>query len=350
MVFSTKTLHSSFYHESINTNCKKEHLLSEHDSFFQESMNFIQKESLEFQKLLFEQYHVVNEGLGLMLIGGGALIAFLKKMNYKKLVENILHSFTKLLDYLWKRFKVFFLQTSNSKTVISRFDKELKSIDSNVLFSGERYIYTNLGSNTSYTSLKIIAGRELSDFVLDLSELHDCRSLEQQMRKMEDIKDKVDTTDEYYDQVRGDLVGSYDGVTKEEFGNALYQYFRNGGNKIITPNILPSEIHTIYKQYKNNNHTIKMVEKDKSDMSVACSNLQKEIKRLDLKNYIKDDASAELNNIFISITQNKITRLKNICEIFGLFFGAKLDAIKEMNLQNREILMSACKQLVKEGN
>ena len=36
-------------------------------------------------------------------------------------------------------------------------------------------------------------------------------------------------------------------------------------------------------------------------------------------------------------------------QIYSLLFSAKLDALKEYNLMNREILLAACKEIVKEG-
>ena len=63
----------------------------------------------------------------------------------------------------------------------------------------------------------------------------------------------------------------------------------------------------------------------------------------------KEKLSSELKQIYNNIIMDGCKKVKEICNIYSLLFSAKLDALKEYNLMNREILLAACKEIVKEG-
>ena len=66
--------------------------------------------------------------------------------------------------------------------------------------------------------------------------------------------------------------------------------------------------------------------------------------------YTEEQLSVEEKNMFITIIQNETMKVKNILNIYSLYFSSKLDAIKECCISYRIILNDAVKQIMEESN
>lgn len=315
-------------------------------SFFFETLNMILEESKTFQSCFLETYssNIVSEGFGSDL-----LKSMVGKIDIRKILINILNSFMDLLEKLANDFCALLLSLFNKDKVIKHYKKDIEKIDFSVYYQEDRYNYTNLGLNTSYTSLKNELEKEFSSLILNLSKLSKIRDNEELFREIENIKNEIDMTEDYYDDMRGYIIGSRNPVTKSEFAGELFKYFRFGGYTVCAGNISANKIKEICSDYFNYNKAIKTVHKDKSDMKSYARKLQHDIESVKLEDYVKENFPEEAQKMFIGILQNKTIRVKNTCDLFLQLFSAKLDAIKESYITNRKILFEVCKAIVKEG-
>ena len=344
MVFSTETIKYAT-NKSIFNN--KQNIGDiDNKSFFIESLDLISQEQRVFKSLLNESFsrEIIYEG-----VASDLLKSAIKRIDPKKIITNIFQGFLKLLETLWNKFHAFMLDYMGKNNVLKRYRNKLETINVSVYFPENRYMYTNLGTSTSYTTFKNELEKEYSSLVLNISKFRDFKTYENLFIEIENMKNQIDFSDEYFDSIRGNVVASSTPVKKEEFTNSLYEYFRNNGIAISEGYILPEEIRLACNQYFDYSKTIKQIQKDKSDLSNTAKDLQKKILSINLEEYIKDNIPSDAHAMFISVLKDKARRLNDICNIYLHVFSIKLDAVKESYSQYTKMLMTACKQIVKEG-
>lgn len=313
-------------------------------SFFFESLNIILTETSTFQTCLIETYsdNIIQEGFTIDLFKKA-----LSKIDFKKIFKKIIEMFLNALDKLGKEFTAMLLNLFNQKDVIKHYKKELENIEIVIRYSEERYRYSNLGLNTSYTNLKSELEKEFSSTVLDLTKLGKFKEKDI-ISEIERMKSDINMTEEYYDTLRGKIVSSRNPVEKSDFAKELFKYFRFGGFQIAAGEVTPKEIREILDNYMNYSKSIKLVKKDQSDMKSYAKKLESDINNIKLEDYIKENISPEIQKLFLAVLQNKTIRVKEICNLFLQLFAAKLDAIKESYVTDAKILITACKAIVKE--
>jgi hypothetical protein len=163
------------------------------------------------------------------------------------------------------------------------------------------------------------------------------------------MKENINSSEKYFDELRGKIVGSHNPVSGQDFATELYKYFRNNGNIVSAGNISPNELKSICDSYFNYTTDMKKVNKDKYDLQDAMKNIEKNIMELKLEDYVKYNITQDAQKMFISLLQNKVIRLNLICNLYTQVFSAKLDALKDSYVQNKKILMVASKKIVREG-
>ena len=336
MVFSLDTIKKS---TEVNiTESKSNRSEFNQVSFFIETMNTLTEESFLFESM------VVRE------ISMGDILKYgIKKIDYKKVFKTILDKFVELLDKLWNRFHSLLLEFINKNIIIKKYKSVLENVSEPVEFDQERFIYTNLGLNTSYTSYKNELEKEFSNLILDLSKFHQYTSYDKLFDEIEKMKNDIEMSETFYDEIRGNVVGSRNPISKSEFPQAMYKYFRNNGYKVSSISISPNEIKEICYNYFNYNKIIKEIQKDKSDMQKAARKIQADIKSINLSDYTNLDLYQEAQKVFMKVLENKSRRVYELCNIYLEVFSMKLDAVKESYNQYKNILFFTCKSLVKEG-
>lgn len=343
MVFSTKTLIESTNNQLFN---KQEKSLNINRSFFLESLELISEDQKIFRALMSNYYsnNIINEGSVSDL-----LKLMIKKIDVKKIILNIIKGFMDILDKLWNRFNAFMLDYLGKNNVIKHYKSKLEKLNEPVEYGESRFIFTNLGSSISYTSFKNELDKEYSSLILSLAKLHDFKNYEQLFSDIENIKNDIDMSEDYYNEVRGNIVGERNPIMKSEFPEALFKYFRNGGDPLPSGLITSSEIKYACSEYFDFNKKIKMIQKDKSDLKSAASKLQKDVMNINLENYIKDNIPSEAQNVFVKVLENKSKRIKETCELYLHVLSIKMDSVKEAYMQYTKILMTASKHIAREG-
>lgn len=313
----------------------------ENKSFFIEALQYLSEESKTFD-YCFES--VLNEGVGKNIIK----ILF-TKIDYKKIIKKIIDNFISLLEKIWNNFYAFLMNFFSKNDIIKHNKSALENIKDPIYFSETRFIYTNLGLNTSYTSFKNELEKEFTDLLLDMSTFTQYTTYEQFFLKIEDIKNKIDMSENYYENLRGKIVGSTNIVKKEDFASALFKYFRNSGIEIGEGNITSAEIRACSEQYFDYKKSVKQIQKDKKDLTDASKKLQNDIMGINLDKYTSINIPVEAQKVFVKVLENKSRRVQETCKIYIQVFSAKLDAIKDSYCQNQKILFEACKSLAREG-
>lgn len=343
MVFSTQTILSS-KNNSISIK-ENDNIIYKDHSFFLEAIEYILKDHKEFQTNMICSYsnNTINES------GSDILKSALGKIEPKKILNKVLEKFIEILEKLWNKFKSFMINFFNKDRTINKYKKELETFENTIYFQNDRYIYTNLGMNTSYTTFKSNIEKEFSTLILKLSTFRDFKSYDQLYNELEIMKQDINSNNEYFENMRGNILGSRNSIKKEEFATELFNYYRNNGSYIPAGKISPQEVRTACKNYFNYNTLMKSVEKDKNDMLTESRKIQKEISKIKLENFVKVNISEDDQRVFVKILSDKSFKIKQVCDIYLQVFSAKLDAVKESNIQYTKILLEACKNIVKEG-
>lgn len=313
----------------------------ENKSFFIETLHYLSEESQTFD-YCFES--IINEGAGKNIIK-----LLFTRIDYKKLIKKIIDSFVSLLEKLWNNFYAFLMNLFSKNDIIKHNKTALENIKETIYFSESRFIYTNLGLNTSYTSFKNELEKEFTDLLLDMSTFTQYTTYEQFFLKIEDIRSKIDMSENYYDILRGKIVGSTNTISKEDFASSLFKYFRHNGIEIGEGNITSSEIRSCVEQYFDYKKSIKQIQKDKKDLIDTSKKLQNDILSINLDKYTSIDIPVEAQKVLVKVLENKSRRIQETCKIYLQVFSAKLDAIKDSYIQNQKILFEVCKSLAKEG-
>lgn len=350
MVFSANTLKIS---NKKSFPVKEENNIDINISLFFESLKLL-KENDRNDYILFKSFtesdnnQIIQEKI---LTFSDLLKATIKRIDPKNIIRKILNGFMKLLDTLWRNFHAALLNLFGEDRVISVYKNKLNSIDIDIEFKEDRYIYTNLGYSTSYTSFKSELEKEISSLILDLSKIGSINTFNKMnyIRELEEIRNKNIINDEDIDMIRGNSLGYKYGINKDKFASELFNYFRNNGYKVSSGTIKSDEIRNIYNEYMNNKSNLKEVSRDKNELQKASNDIQKQIMNIELETYIQDTIPQEASTIFISILENKCKKVKILCEIYTMILSAKMDAVKDSYIQYRNILFTACKELARRG-
>lgn len=349
MIFSTATLLSS---KEKSFPAKEQISFSniENYSFFFESLNMISEDQKIIHSIISgsnNNQEICNEGL--LAIGFLALLAAIKKIDFNKIISTIIKKFLEILEKLWNSFNARLLDFVNDNSVIKKYKSKIMNLDNIVEFDEDRFTFTNLGISTSYASFKNELEKEYTTLILDLSKFSNFSTYEGLFKEIQSMKERIDLSENYFDELRGRIVGSHNPISANLFAVELFNYFRNNGNKIPAGYIFPQEIKSICNAYFNYSTDMKRIKKDKSDLKEAANKIEKDILNVKLENYIKPNIPEDAQKMFITVLQDKIYRLNLICSLYTQVFSAKLDALKDSYVQYKKILMTTSKKIVQEG-
>lgn len=342
MVFSINNLNIDKSNTPKTFINKTEQIYSENSSIFFEMLDMISQENKQFYSS-FNNIFSVKEGYGTEFLKNT-----ISKIDFKKILNKLLTSFVDLLNKAWDNIHAFLLNLFGNKQVIAMYKDKLKNVNIGIDFEETRYIYTNLGMNTSYTSFRNELEKEFSNLILDLSKFRSFSTREEVILNIQKIKDDISSQTDYYDILRGRILGKRDVIQKEQFTTELFKYFRNDSVEYKN-RIEPKEINMISERYFNYQKTIKEIERDKSDMIKASKKLQRDINSISLESYTDVVYPDLVNNIFVDILSDKSKRINETCNLYLQLFAAKLDAVKERYIQDQKILVKVIKETIREG-
>lgn len=322
------------------------------DSWFEQTLSMVLDESKIFE------YNIssISEGIVGDIIFNKTKDK-IKTINFETILSKIFEWFVAAINKLFKSFLSFLLNFVNKDAQLKMMKNKLSNFRGSVRYNKDYYIYRNLETDSSYTSYQNEIERVYDSLILSMSYLSNCKSLtdiENFLNKLRE--DNIYSVDEM-NLLRGRVLGKNDPVESSEFARELFKYFRTtelpikANVGLFEKNIDGNRVYEAYENYFSSSKQEKMIKKDYTKMKFDAEKEKIKLKTLKIGDYIADDLklSSELKQIYNNIIMDGCRKIKEICNIYSLLFSAKLDALKEYNLMNREILLAACKEIVKEG-
>jgi hypothetical protein len=221
------------------------------------------------------------------------------------------------------------------------------------------YNFQNLGINnklnTSYTEYSADMGDVVDSLLEDLEDVRECTTKEDISRILDDLNDDRESNAEYVGYVRGKLVGEYNTIIEaSDFADRLFVYFHGSDTVTIPnlgffdkPNINRDRILEAYKGYFDYNVQKAEVDNFIHKCQSECRTDKMKLRKIQAKEYLDNDLlrTAEAMAAFNSVVNSRARLIQDVCNVYLQFFSAKLDAMKEYTILNRNILFECIKQM-----
>ena len=370
MVFSTDNL---YRRENIDNNAPINNVVikvSENTSLFIDSLHYIIEENIlienELSKYNLSTYrekkiNQINEDKNINInfhgpferLGNGIGNLFEKiKTNFtiENIVRFIVTNFIKLIKRIWREFEVLCMNLVSKNSQIRRLDKKIKDIGVDIEYNHPMFIYTHTRDDSSRTDLEDQLNNIYNEIV---SFIHTFKSIKNNAREIELAIEEFNNSKAYdednYSEIRGQLLGSNSLIDEVDYNEELFRYFRNNSSSASVVNIItPASIRQRYLDWENEPKRIRAYQRDRDKLEKAGNSLVSKLNKEKIDSYIKE-VPANTLNLYSDLVNRYTHKIKNTCNIFLLFYAAKLDAAKDELALNKNILFKACQYIVKEG-
>lgn len=328
--------------------------VSEDHSFFLEALDLIQESNNELRNMFDD---VFDEAYFSDLADKvkDSKILYNRKFSFGSIIGFILQMFLKAIDKLWVRFKALFIRLLDSEGSIKHYAYALENYDEELKTYIPYYIYTNLDIDIPSGMLKSIFIDEYDDLYDRLQKLSKLPSKDEMIDGLrqvyQEIVQQIDTGN-YYNKIRGKIMGKIDGtiITEESFQDQLYRLFRNNMEDPYTykDNMPSYEVRKAFERHKNYKNMKKTLEKQKNDTKNTATDINKKITKIKgsdiFSQYVPIDY--ELEHALNQVLQLKSGQVSKVCDLILMAYSAKLDAIKESAIQDKRILQAAISQII----
>ena len=341
----------------------------ENKSFFNESLDMILEESKVFAASM-SQINAVNEGLLGRVIGDGIYNAGKRaakdmshNIGWTNILSGIFDWFVQSIINLGRSFLINLMAFLNKDALVKKNQEKLAHFAGPIKYSKPMYNFQNLGifdkDNTSYTDYKTDMSDIVDSVFNRLGDLEDCTTEEDLYRFIDSVNEEMEDKDEALGLIRGKLVGYLNEVvTPEEYADELFVYF-HGSDTISEPdvgffdppNIDKARIQEAYKGYFGYKTQKAEVEKFMYNCKAEANSDKMKLRKLELSRFVSSSVlhSPSAMIAFNSIISAKCKIIQDISQIYLQFFSAKLDAMKEYTILNRNILFECLRYMKKKG-
>jgi hypothetical protein len=152
------------------------------------------------------------------------------------------------------------------------------------------------------------------------------------------------------DTIRGKILGKSRGVNVEDYPKELFKFFRNGKDTPISKKTYSADaIKYIASVHFSYDRQTKYIRREANKLTSVAKARKKDIKAKDINDYIPNTSNLDdsIMNSFNIIIIEECNKIRNICDIYRMFYSAKLDAIREYTASNVGILAQAIIELKK---
>lgn len=295
------------------------------ESYFNTTLVTISKLNKEYRDSITEFYSYINENNSTISINSIC-------KNFMSSVSSIIDKFNKCIRDNHSNFiSSLKRQMANDKLTIDK-NKIVDVRAGNIYnFTLDEEVPKPIGRNIYYDEVeklqKILKNNSLSQDQKSMELLFTYNALMEELRG------------EFYDKFRAEILGIKGEVSALEYGDVLFNIYRDGGNRIDTV-IEKDEILEIYKRFKNAKYYLNTVERQKDNIIKEYDRIRKDLANVKLS----DVASMIGSNVDIlderlqNYIKAKTEQLLNMCSIHTMAYTAKLDAIAALYLQDKSIL------------
>lgn len=167
-----------------------------------------------------------------------------------------------------------------------------------------------------------------------------------------------------YGNIRGKIIGKNYSINESDFATELFRVYRNGKSEASKFTVNNQVVNNSLNRYSSHKDTLKEIERNNKAISKEYNEILKQVKNVTKRNgdlnaaafvnaipgiqdientngYISSDLMTKID-IYIKAKCDQITQYSNI---HILAFTAKLDAVKDMYMQDRTMLYTALSRI-----
>lgn len=265
-----------------------------------------------------------------------------------KIVKAIINGFIAILTKLFRQFNIICMNLVSKSSQIRRYESKIKNLGVAIPYDGPIFTFTHIIDSTNRVELDEILREiyeEASEFMKKVSKnLKNTREIE---IITNEFRQKAAMNDDKYNSIRGNVLKG-DPISADKFNEELFRYFRNGSSIATVDNMItPDQIRQRLESYNiaSKNKIVQGYEKDKAKLEKAGRDFVAKIEASKLN----DEIPAAQLELYTEIINNYTHKIKNVCDIFVLYYAHKLEAAKDELSTNTKILFKAAEYIVKEG-
>ena len=302
--------------------------------------------SQSIKNAIDEEFNIFSEALDLVLKEDKAFTvltisetSFLSdKFDISKILSSIVNWFLDGIKLMGKKFRSLLPALINKDPRIKMYKKQLLNYPGSYTYTKSTYKFADLSSDYAYTNYHELED-EFSKFMANMEAMSRTKTPLEVAAVIGNMKERINDTNLSLDLLRGKLVQSRDAISSNQYSGVLFNYFRPAKMDTISVNV--SELAKEYFEgYKNK---VKAVDQVQDKFEKTAKKVESDIKKVKLEDYMpKVDISIELSSSFKNLSTLECNRVKNICNIYTLYFAAKIDAIIDYYKQIRNILAYIC--------
>ncbi|MBR6289295.1 MAG: hypothetical protein IKR19_08170 [Acholeplasmatales bacterium] len=345
MVFSVDTILDS---NNKTPSIMMDEVVKEEKSTFDMAIDIIAYENTLFNDTL-DRY--LNEGM----------MDRIAQFDFSTILAKIFDLFVSALGKLANSFAAFLLGFINKDAELAAFKGKLANYRGNIRYTKPYYTYTNISANTMpameyKNQIDLVYYNFTGDFSSQMSQIKDSNELVMAMEnRLGEGLGNINSP--LLLKIRSELTDNKSDVYFDMYHDQLFRYFRNGEiNKttdkvrMFEKNIDGERIAIAYKDYYAAKQQIAIINRESFKYRAEAMSAKAKIRTFNPLSYInKSLITPEVLTTYNRLVSANCKEIRNICDMYLLYFAAKIDAIKEYNYTNKEILLLACKQMVRDS-
>jgi hypothetical protein len=298
---------------------------------FRLSLDMILDESKQYHSMITETYYINEE----------SLIDKVTQFDCKKIFTFVLNKFLDIIKVVWDKFKVSYHEFMVKCELLKKYRRKLENINYDVEINEGFPQLINLNNSTTLM-FKMSLNNEYSTMIQNLEKISECRNISDIHSVIFNIKNEMDSINNYLDQQRGISISSDASIPESEYTQEVFKHFYSEDN--ITNVISAEEINLMTKEYFEYKSLEKNIAKDEYTLRTAAEDMIGKINNISIEKYCPDQLNNEAAIAFLDIIRTSCEKIHGLCNIYIQLFSIKLDMIKIYKQQQTKML---CKVILK---
>lgn len=338
MIFNTEILKESMNKTNLSINDDKS-VDMRSVSIFVETINYITSKSKSY---------LIDTNIENNMLPNTSIKDYINNNFFSSIIENIFNEFIDTINNTNEMYKSFIVSIEGENHIINNNKDILKDYSSNIVYPYDYITFVNLINDQSdMFSLSInTLYTELHDILTDILKNGTYESI---YTAILSYKESLYSVDEFLSNVRAKIFGRFEEVSKEEFVNLLYNYFRDNtysDNITLSCNKVKASYNSYMIDYKTLDKSINYCINNINRITKEYIN---KISNMNISTYIETPITEDLINQFNCILSNYINKINGICYMYVQYNSARLDAIKDCRIQDINILIAAIRKYKETG-
>ena len=357
------------------------HTHLENVSYFSQTVDFLIEYNHEFTEATKTLYKGISES------GDNQELINESFADFGNAIKKIIDKFLAFLKSLFQRFITNLNSMFKAEGYLKKHEADFKKFSEqhNFTFSGYNFTIDSSIPITNVVSEWLgnldVQYNDTSKYDNIFKVADDAQKMEVARKQLEeDLKTKYKAITDYlsgsyYDEKRAEILGKTGKIYDSEYANECFAVFRNDTSDKEELDITSSYITSCYARFKNYNKTRESIEKKKKEIEKEYKEMNKELETM-----VKSDgygnsltitlgptttshlqgsygnytfgtsingtttisqASQTLLTEFEKYKKAKVSQVEQLSNLHALAFAAKLDAAKDMFVQDKTILYKA---------